>query len=353
MNKEKTINAAVIGAGAIGLDHIQGFQQHPKACVVAIADTNAQRAGEAARKFGIPDVVSDYRDLLKRKDLAAVSVALPNYLHFAAGMDALRAGKHVMMEKPFATHAREAARLVATAKAKRRVLMVGQNQRFSPAAQTLKQIVSRGDLGDVYHAEATFLRRSGIPRIGSWFTQKKYSGGGCLYDIGVHALDLTLHLIGDFDAAAVSGQTFGKFGARGLGNGGWGMSEIAPSKPFDVEDFAVALIKMRSGRTVLLRASWAAHMPKRDDHNIALFGTEGGAYFQPLQVFGPVDQEYVIREPKPLPLLVPANRMVHFMDIVLGKAKPFVKPDESLKVQRILDAIYASSGSGREVRIKA
>jgi predicted dehydrogenase len=102
------------------------------------------------------------------------------------------------------------------------------------------------------------------PRIGSWFTQKRFAGGGCTYDIGVHALDRCLYLMGEFDAAAVSGQTFAKFGPRGLGNGGWGKSEIDPKAKFDVDDLSVALIKLKSGRTVLLEASWAAHGPLVD-----------------------------------------------------------------------------------------
>lgn len=347
----RKINVAVIGAGAIGVNHIQGFQEHPAARVVAVAETSPERAKEACEKFNVPEAVADYRALLDRKDIAVVSVALPNYLHARVALEALAAGKHVLMEKPFATNARDAARVVEAARKARRLLMVGQNQRFRPERQALKRMVAAGKLGEVYAAEAFWLRRSGIPRIGSWFTQKRFAGGGCTYDIGVHVLDLCLHLLGDFDAAAVSGQTFIKFGNRGLGEGTWGKSERDPNAVFDVDDFSVALIKLKSGRTVILRSSWAAHMPTPNSDGVILYGTEAGATTNPPQVFRPGRTDYVLEDITPGRPTVNPNRMAHFIDCVLGKARPYVPVEESLQVQRILDAIYKSSATGREVRL--
>jgi len=350
--KSETVNVAVIGAGAIGEAHIQGFQKHPAARVVAVAETNAERSRSACEKYGVPEAVADYRELLTRPDVCAVSIALPNYLHASVALDALSAGKHVLLDKPFATCARDARRVLEAARRRRVVFMVGQNQRFPPERQKLKRMVEDGRLGEVYHAEAYWLRRAGIPRIGSWFTQRRFAGGGCTYDIGVHVLDLCLHLIGDFEAASVSGQTFSKFGPRGLGNGGWGRSEIDPKAPFDVDDFAVALIKMKSGRTVLLRASWAAHMAERSRENVELFGTEAGATTNPPQLILPGRKDYRLEPIRPGRPSVHPDRMVHFVDCVLGRAEPYVKPEESLQVQRILDALYRSSETGREIRLK-
>jgi predicted dehydrogenase len=230
--------------------------------------------------------------------------------------------------------------------------MVGQNFRFNIETQTARAVVEEGTLGEVYHAKTSWSRRSGIPRIGSWFTQKRFAGGGCTYDIGVHALDRCLYLMGEFDAAAVSGQTFAKFGPRGLANGGWGRSEIDPKATFDVDDLSVALIKLKSGRTVLLEASWAAHGPLIDVNNTQLFGTEAGLSLPPVRLFKQTKRGYATEEVDLLPPMVNTNRMVHFIDCLLGKAKPFVKPTESLAVQKILDAIYVSAATGREVRVK-
>jgi predicted dehydrogenase len=352
MAKKSSFNIAVFGAGAIGLDHIGSFQQHPAAKVLAIVDTSPDRASEAAKLFGVSIFTSDYREILARDDVDIVSIALPNCLHASVALEALKAGKHVMIDKPMATNARDAAKLVAEAKKRRVLLMVGQNNRFTPDVQTLKQLVLKGVLGDVYHAKSAWTRRSGIPRIGSWFTQKKFAGGGSTYDIGVHALDRCLFLMGEFDAVAVSGQTYAKFGPRGLGEGTWGRSEVDPKKPFDVEDMSVALIKLKSGRTILLETSWAGHQPFADFNGTQLYGTEAGALMPNLQLFRKTEHGYSTESVSTTTPLVNPNRMAHFIDCLLGKAEPYVKPSESLAVQKILDAIYASSASGREVRIK-
>jgi predicted dehydrogenase len=352
MARKKVFNVAVVGAGGIGHDHIASFQQHPRARVVALAEVSPQRAQEAADRFGISEVVADYKLLLARPEIDVVSIALPNYLHAPVALAALRAGKHVMLEKPMATQARDAARLVEEARRRRLLLMVGQNHRFTPEVQTLKQLVTRGVLGEVYHARTFWTRQAGIPRIGSWFTQKKFSGGGCACDIGVHALDRCLFLMGEFEAAAVSAQTYAQFGPRGRGDGTWGRSELDPRKPFDVDDLAVALIRLKSGRTVLLEASWAGHQPVPDHNGTQLFGTEAGARFSPLQLFRQTDLGYATENVAPRAMLANPNRMVHFIDVLLGKAEPYVKPAESLAVQAILDALYLSAQNGREVRLR-
>ncbi len=350
--KPSTFNVAVIGAGAIGLDHLASFQQHPAAKVVALAEVSPERGREAADKFNVPELVTDYKVLLARDDIHVISIALPNYLHAPVALAALRAGKHVMVDKPMATNARDAGKLVAEARKRGVLLMVGQNNRFGPDVQTARKLVTDGVLGDVYHAKTAWTRRSGIPRIGSWFTQTKFAGGGCTYDIGVHALDRCLYLMGEFDAAAVSGQTYAKFGPRGLGDGSWGRSEVDPTRPFDVDDLSVALIKLKSGRTVLLEASWAAHQADPDFNGTQLFGTEAGLLFPPLRLFRQGRHGYANELVALLPPAVNTNRMVHFIDCLLGKAEPFVKPSESLAVQKILDAIYLSAKTGREVRVK-
>jgi len=354
MNKKRRkshFKVGIIGAGAIGQDHVASFRLHPAAQVVAVADVSRERAQETARRFDIPDVYTDYREMLRRDDIDLVSIALPNYLHAKAALDGLRAGKHVMLDKPMATNARDGAKLAAEAAKRGLLFMVGQNFRFNGDTQTAKQVIDTGALGEIYHAKTSWSRRAGIPRIGSWFTQKRFAGGGCTYDIGVHALDRCLFLMGEFDAASVSGQTYAKFGPRGLGNGGWGRSEIDKKATFDVDDLSIALIKLKSGRTVLLETSWAAHGPLVDVNSTQLFGTDAGLILPPVQLFKQTRTGYTTQFVDPLPPPVNTNRMVHFVDCLLGNATPFIKPTESVAVQKILDAIYTSDATGREIRI--
>jgi predicted dehydrogenase len=345
------LNVAVIGAGGIGLQHIEDFRRHPSARVVAVAEVSPERGREAVERFGIATLVTDYRELLTRADIDVVSIALPNFLHASVSLDWLRAGKNVLLDKPMATRAADAALLVAEAEKQGVLFMVGQNHRFTPEVQTAKQLIEQGLIGDAYFARTVWRRRSGIPRIGSWFTQKQFAGGGATYDLGVHALDRCLYLLGDFDAATVSGQTFAKFGPRGQGDGTWGKSEIDPAKPFDVDDLAVALIRLKSGRAVLLETSWAAHQAVLEENNTELLGTEGGLHVPPLRLYRKTQYGYSDEQAALLPPRVSPNRMAHFIDCLLGLAEPFVKPAESLAVQRILDAIYLSAQTGREVAL--
>jgi predicted dehydrogenase len=156
----------------------------------------------------------------------------------------------------------------------------------------------------------------------------------------------------EFDVAAVSGQTYTKFGNRGLGEGSWGKGEIDPKKPFDVDDLSIALIKLKSGRTILLEASWAEHGEDDGFNGTRLFGTDAGLQLPPLKLFRSTPKGNVVEHLIPNTNLVNPNRMVHFIDCLLGKAKPYVLPAESLAVQKILDAIYKSAATGREVRIR-
>lgn len=346
------LRCAVIGTGSVGLEHLTSLSQCFRAAAVAVADTNVGRAKEATERFKIPRSYSDYRELLDQADIDAVTIALPNYLHAPVAIEALKARKHVLLEKPMAMNSREASKIIDTAMKMKRTLMVAQNYRFNRSTQMAKLIIQRGDLGEIYHARCFWLRRSGIPRIGSWFTQKKYSGGGCVFDIGVHVLDNCLHLLGEFDAITVCGHTHSKFGGRGLNEVNWGKSEIDPAKPFDVDDYGVALLKLKSGRTVNFEVSWAAHQPP-DGREIGmdLLGTQAGLALYPARLFrnGPSGYESVhlagIKVPHP------EDRLHHFVNCVLEGKKPIVSLEESLKVQQILDAICTSSATGKEVRL--
>ena len=255
------LRCAVIGTGGIGLEHLKSLLQCPRAASVAVSETNPKRAKEAADRYKIPRIYSDYHELLEQPDIDAVTIALPNHLHAEVALEAIKARKHVLIEKPMAIHSKDAAKVVEAAKKARVTAMVGQDFRFLRHTQMAKVAIERGDLGEIYHARCFWLRRSGIPRIGSWFTQKGSSGGGCLIDIGVHLLDLCFHLVGSFDVVSVAAHTHARFGPRGQGDGDWGRSEVDPRRIFDVEDFGVALLKMKGGRTVILETAWAGFPP--------------------------------------------------------------------------------------------
>jgi predicted dehydrogenase len=257
----------------------------------------------------------------------------------------------VLLEKPFAVDLAAAQKIADTAAEADRLLMLGMNQRFERNVQRARLLASAGTFGDVYHIKAFWRRRQGIPRIGSWFTSKAAAGGGALLDIGVHVLDVALHVIDNFRAETVSAATFTRFGNRGIGEFEWGRSERS-FEGFDVEDFATAMIRLEGGVALTLEAAWALHQPQRNDHDVVLFGDLAGMSVYNDEVFlNDQGSGYrIVQQAATPPLPAPhCNRAHHFVNVLLGDEQPLVRIDEALAVQRILDAIYQSAASGREV----
>ena len=344
------VRIGIIGAGQIAYKHCEHIQEHSRAEVAAVADKHEGRREEFASRFHLPVSYRTADELIADKSIDAVSIALPNVLHASTAIMALRAGKHVLLEKPMAMNLKEAEEIASTAELSNRVFMTGMNQRYRKESQTIRTIVQRGELGEIYHAKAFWMRRSGIPKFGTWFCQKEKAGGGALLDIGVHLLDLCLHLIGQFNPTSVLGATYSRFGPRGLGQGSWGMSD-AEEEIFDVEDFATALIRFENGTSVSLDASWAIHQREATSTNVLLYGTEAGAGVFPPEIYryGQVDGEYEVVNPQNVDIPFPkGERFANWINVILGTEKPLVTVEESLVVQRILDGIYASCQTGRE-----
>jgi predicted dehydrogenase len=347
------LRCAVIGLGAIGSAQLTNFLHCPRATVVAVAENNANRAKELADRYKISRSFTNYRDILDQPDIEAVSIALPNHLHAKVAVEALQSRKHVLLEKPMAMNAREAAKIIETAKKMKRMLMVSQNFRFYRHTQMARQIIERGDLGEIYHARCFWLRRKGIPRIGSWFTQKQYAGGGSINDLGSHLLDTCLHLMGEFNVTSVTATTHARFGPRGVGEMDWGKSEIDAKKPFDVEDHGVVLLKTKSGRSIILEASWAGDHPgDHREYGIDLLGTKAGLALYPARMYRECPDGYESVDLS-LPTVPHAeDRIHHFVDCILDRRKPIVTMEESLKLQQIMDAIYRSSERGEAVTVR-
>ena len=340
----------VIGAGAIAHIACRELARVPEAEIVAVADPHPGRARDFADQFRVERTFGDAAALLALDEVDAVYIAVPNRWHAPLARAALEAGKHTLLDKPFALNGTEAREVVAAAEASRRCFMLGMNQRFSREVQTARALVAAGALGEVYHVKAYWRRRAGIPRIGSWFTHRSESGGGSLLDIGVHVLDAALFALDDFDAVSVSGATHAKFGVRGLAEIDWGRSE-AEDGVFDVEDFAAALVRLGSGTTLSLEAAWAMHQEVPHTMNVELFGTDAAYSAYESKLYRNGEDGYVTVETPPGgELAYPhMSRMQHFMDVLRGREPPAVTHAQALAVQDILDAVYASAASGTEV----
>lgn len=348
-----TIRYGFIGAGAIGHVSARSVQGYERSTIVTAYDPHAGRLERLCAEHGIPHAAASAQAVFDNPAVDAVYIGVPNKFHAPLAIEALQAGKHVIVDKPFAMNAAEARQVIAAAKEAKKVLAVGMNQRFTPEAQKIKALVEAGTLGPVYHAKAMWLRRSGIPRMGTWFGNKALAGGGALLDIGVHLLDLAMYTLGSFDAVSVSGATYTKFGNRGLGEGTWGMSD-PEGLPFDVDDFASALVKLRGGATVVLDVSWAMHAAEANRRDLQLFGENAGASIFPPQLYRYSDKpgEYITVVNPRTELKYPhCDRFANFTNALLGEEELCSTLDQALAVQRLLDAIYKSCATGREARL--
>jgi len=349
---ETPIRFGLIGAGQIAWYSASDINQHPHGRVVAATDTNPERLHKLCHERGIPKACETAEAVFDDPEVDAVYIAVPNKFHAPLALQALQAGKHVILEKPFAMNAGEAREVIAAAERAGRVFTLGMNMRFQPDCLRIRELARSGVLGEIYHGKAFWFRRSGIPKLGTWFGKRELAGGGCLYDIGVHLLDLCLFTMGNFEPVSVTGATYTKFGDRGLGEGGWGHSDREHAG-FDVEDFASALIRFANGATVSLDVSWACHAEEGNRNDVHLYGTEAGARCFPAKLFrhGPATGEHVVVDNPQAPLGFAPNRFHNFINHLRGEEELCVKPAEALAVQRVLDAIAESAASGREVRM--
>lgn len=350
----KKLNIGMIGAGMIADQHCEEINAHPQAQVVAVADPSTERAVALKEKHGLSRIFEKAEDLLADRDLDAVTIAVPNLFHADYAIAALRAGKHVMLDKPFALSFAEAQAVAREIEASKKVFTVGMNMRFRKESQAAKALIGNGRIGDPYHSKAYWFRRSGIPKLGTWFGQKKIAGGGVLLDIGVHMLDLALFLMDNFEPEAVSGLCHKTFGHRGLGEGGWGLSTSDAKKSFDVEDMASAMIRLKGGATVTLEVAWAIHQEEANRHNVEIFGTEAGitAFDSRLCFFGEKKGDYEVVVPENVEVPYPhENRFMNWINAILGQEELLCTVSQALAVQKILDAIYQSAETGREIRI--
>jgi predicted dehydrogenase len=363
MAKSSTLRVGVIGTN-IGAYHLQGYQSHPQAEVVALCDVNPVALEATGAQYCVPALFTDYHEMLALKKLDAVSICVPNFLHAPIAIAALQAGKHVLVEKPLSTDAKTGQKMIAAAKAAKKTFMIQFNNRYRPEAKVLKAAVDAGELGNLYFARCGWIRRNGIPGWGGWFTQKQYAGGGPLIDLAVHMFDLTWWLMGKPAPVYCLGATYSKFGPQREGLSSWGTPNWEGK--YDVEDMAVGMIKFEGGATIMLEASWASRI-EREWVYATLCGDKAGATLErqwgvdgqdetsidKLRLFkqehgAPVDEDLKVQ---PDPWMGRQAAVRHFVDSVLSGKEPISPATDGLTILKVLDALYKSAQTGKGVNI--
>jgi predicted dehydrogenase len=350
----KKLRVGVIGCGAIARDrHLPYWQEleaEGRIELLGACDIIQERADMGVHRFGARTAYLDYRRMLRDIEFDIIDICTQNRWHAPITVDALNAGANVLVEKPMAMNARECQRMIDAAKKNKRRLMVAQHMRFEAGAERLKEVVESGALGEIYTSNALWLRKRGIPGWGKFHIAKE-SLGGPLIDIGVHMMDLCVWLMGSPKPVAVSGKTYRMFGDRpDLCNADWGTPY--PPKEFDVEDYASAYVRFEKDITMIVEVSWAANI-EQERHHIHILGDKAGLSTNPLGVYSYGKDALITTTFDWLPDQE-GHRMEirHFTECLEKNLPVRVKPEESLQIQKIIDAIYESSKKNKEILIK-
>lgn len=354
---------AIIGAGGMLQYHAGGFKE-AGATIVALADMNKTAADAAAKEWEIPNVYYDVEKMLAETDADAVSIIVPNKFHAPLAIQCLNAGKHVFCEKPPALNAAEVESMIAAADSAGKLLMFNFNNRARPESYKMMELIGNGTVGRINSAQAKWIRRTGIPGFGGWFTTKALSGGGPLIDL-LHMVDLAMFFMGYPEPDYVLGRTFDNFIDDKNFKGPWGIPDNADGVN-DVESAAHGFVTFKSGQVLTMQVSWA-EMVKREEVSVVFQGTQGGGKVE--RLFGTdglddtaidVCEIYVQEDGKSVDktLIVDIcedmgrkRSAANFIGAIEGTEEPLNTPVQALALMRTIDAIYASAKSGKPVAV--
>jgi predicted dehydrogenase len=279
-------------------------------------------------------------------------------------MDALANGKNVFCEKPPALNAADVGQMADAAKKANRVLMFNFNNRARPESYAMREYFKSGQVGRVNSAQATWIRRNGIPGFGGWFTTKKLSGGGPVIDL-LHMIDLALHFMGYPEPAYVLGNTFNDLIDNKEFKGPWGIPDVKEGIT-DVEAAAHAFVTFKTGQVLTIRNSWA-EMNEREVVSVVFQGQKAGGKIQRLfrvdgldptsidtcEIYGqengfPVNRTIIVEADETMGRTRSAKNFALVLD---EKEAPLNHPGEAFKLMKIIDGIYASAKSGKPVEL--
>ena len=317
----RTVKVGIIGCGGIANGkHMPALKAVPGVEMVAFCDLIIERAEEAAAKYGVPGakVYTDYKELIADPEIEVVHVLTPNRSHADLSIDAMKAGKHVMCEKPMAKTAED---------------------------------------GEIYYANCYALRRRGTPNWGVFLNEYE-QGGGPIIDIATHSLDLTLYLMNNYEPAMVLGKTHKGLNHPEAGNI-WGDNGVSTTP---LEEAAAAIIVMKNGATVMLETSWAINTDEPiEEGSCRLCGSDAGLSIINNQLkINKVELDRMVNSEVQLGAggvafysgsddTPPVREATSWINSIVNDTEPTVLPEQAYVVSQILEAIYTSSKTGKAV----
>jgi predicted dehydrogenase len=353
MGTTPTVRLGMIGTGGMGTDgHLSAYRHSPHVDIVAACDVNPQNLARAAERFAIPKTYADYRDMLAQEALDAVDIVTPNDSHAEISLDALARKLHVLCEKPLALNRQQAREMAAAARKTGLIAAVNFSYRNVPAARYIREIISSGEIGEVYHIIATYnqgwLVDPNSPRV--WRLNKAMTGTGVLGDLGSHLIDLARWWIGDFQAVLGHLKTF--IAERPLPDG-------SGRAPVDVDDAASFMAEFENGATGVLFCTRFAYA-RANTQRAEIYGTKGGLVYdneRPNEIqFAAGD--FMRRHRQyctiPVPNAIVNSRTTTMQQFVedITRGRPSTATfEDGLACQEVLDAVEESARSGGWVKI--
>ena len=350
------MKVGIIGCGTIAnAAHIPAYMANPDAEIRFFCDIIPERAEAAVQKYGCGIAVTDYREVLADPEVDAVSVCTPNAAHKTIAVDAMRAGKDVLCEKPSARTLDEAMEMLRVHRETGRILNIGVVNRFNDNVRLIKKFVDEGKLGEVYHVYVSFRAHRSIPGLGGAFTTKAIAGGGALIDWGVHFLDIVMFCLGDPKPVTVSGEAFCRLG-RDMPNyvytSMWAENTKDLHGTYDVDDSVAGIIRTE-GPVITFHGAWAQNIGEQEMY-IDFMGDKGGIRL----TYGSTFKYYTTENGALIAYTPEIRTRDHFRNEIDAFVED-VKTRETLPssietvilTQQILQAIYDSSAAHREIRL--
>lgn len=334
------MNIGIIGAGLQGRRRANAVKQFKSDQLVIIADIDINRARTLATEMHC-QTTDNWEDVTTRKDIDAVIICTPTYLHLPMSLSAIENGKHVLCEKPIGRNPTEAESIVNAAQSNNVMLGVGLNHRFHPAINRAHELVEKGVIGELDFIRCRYghVGRPGYEK--EWRGNAEKAGGGQLLDQGVHVLDLIRWFMGDFK------EVTGFIATRH-----WAISPL--------EDNAFALLRTNKGQIASLHVSWTQW---KNLFSLEIFGKEG--YLLVDGLGGSYGTEKLIWGKRPLQSEPFKQEIIEFTssdnswyyeweDYVMSirdKRQPLARGNDGLQAIKLAYAIYESNHSNRAVQL--
>ena len=345
---------AVIGCGRIAnMAHLPSISAIEGVRIKYACDILIEKAAAAKEKFPkIENITADYKEVLADPEVEAVWVLTPNYAHYTISMDALKAGKHVLCEKPITINYQLSCEMAEEAKKQGKILNIGVCNRFHKSVEKLREMNLNGEFGNIYHVYCSFRDCRCIPGLGGAFTTKKESGGGVLIDWGIHFFDLIFYILGDVkiktatcDAYCEMAKNMKDYKYKNM----WAEDTAdMENGTNDVDDFITGYIRTDKA-SISFNGAWAQNVEKREMF-VDFLGDKKGARLDYGGLFDLFDGETLTttREEYDIPRHYAVEDKA-FIESYKSGVKNQAYIDNILESAKVLDALYESSAKKTEI----